>query len=203
MPSTLEVIDELAFLSADISVLDFADCKLEYVEENAFFFCETETKRIPDSIRTIRANALYFLKIGDGKTIKLPSSLRYIGRAAMKFSDASIVEADERTVASNSGLCSSIISSYHSCEDERWLLMKVFREKRLVLEFVISSEFKALSELANLIEENKVNFELYDEWFDKIHNKQCKLEMARLRVKWPIDLSADLEIKYISYLALD
>ncbi|MDR1642704.1 MAG: hypothetical protein LBT59_23690, partial [Clostridiales bacterium] len=27
MPSTLEVIDELAFLSADISVLDFADCK--------------------------------------------------------------------------------------------------------------------------------------------------------------------------------
>jgi hypothetical protein len=174
MPSTLEVIDELAFLSADISVLDFADCKLEYVEENAY-----------------------------GTTIHLPNSLYGINRNLINFRCVSVLEVDEYTATRKSELYSSIMSSYNLCKDESWLLMKVFRGNQLILEFVVSSEFQSFSNLIHLIEGNKVNFKLYDEWFDKIHNRQCRLKMAVCRLKWLTDLPTDIMKKYISFLDMD
>ncbi|MDR1642703.1 MAG: leucine-rich repeat domain-containing protein [Clostridiales bacterium] len=200
MPSTMETIAEYAFKNADIGSIDFGGCKLQVIEDHAFENCKAKVERIPDSVHTIGAFGMYDLNIGDGKTIKLPRTLGNIGTNAINFAKASIVEVDED---SQSRLYSSVLSTFKLSRDDDWLTLKVFRRKLLIQEFVISSEFGSVRGPRQLMEWNGVNYQLYDKWFDKVQNKQCKLEMARLRVKWPIKLPVDLEIKYLSYLTLD
>ncbi|MDR1640876.1 MAG: leucine-rich repeat domain-containing protein [Clostridiales bacterium] len=201
MPSTLESIGECAFEDSDINIIDFADCKLDYIGECAFTMCCVKTKRIPDSVRTIGRFGASGLIIGKVKTVRLPSSLRDIGEYAINLYRKYFVEVDEGSMIWESGLYSTILSSLRYRSDN-WLQMKVFRKKQIVLEFVISYEFKEISNSAQLIEEKGLNYQLYDEWFDKLSNEQCKQKMAFYRVKWPTDLSDDSRKKYTSYLSM-
>jgi hypothetical protein len=203
MPSTLKSIREHALVNADIDVIDFGDCKLDDIRAFAFSGCYAKTKRIPDSVRIIESFGIRDLNIGNGKILKLPSSLREIHGLAIHFDEYSIVEVDEGSVTENSGLYKEILWSLYSDKAKPWLQVKVFREKRLVQEFVISSEFERIGKRARLIRGNKVDYQLYDEWFGKVRNKQCKLRMAFLRLKWPVDLSDDMKKKYDSYVSLD
>ncbi|MDR1640875.1 MAG: leucine-rich repeat domain-containing protein [Clostridiales bacterium] len=202
MPSTLKVIGEFAFEYAEIDVIDFGDCKLDYIGHHAFYGCNAKIKGIPDSVTDIGDSGVYNLNIGKGKTIKLPSSLRKIGLFAINFDGKTIVEADESLLTSESGLYSSILSTISTFREIQWLQIKVFREKQLVQEFVISGEFCSFADCDELIGESGINYQIYDEWFDKVRDKQCKQKMALFRQKWPIDLSDDLKKKYTSYLSM-
>ncbi|MDR1640877.1 MAG: leucine-rich repeat domain-containing protein [Clostridiales bacterium] len=219
MPSTLEVIEFSAFDSADICEIDFGDCKLVYIGAFAFVRCNAQIECIPNSVRNICVHGAFDLKIGRGIKIKLPSSLRYIQNCAIDVSEISIVEADENLVTSQSGLFISILSSLQICLDRTWVQMMVFRKEQLVQEFIISCEFWRYAEetenfvwgnqlikfrkCVDLTDEKGAKYQLYDTWFDNVRNKQCKLKMAFLRLKWPVDLSEDRKKKYTSYVNLD
>ncbi|MDR1643227.1 MAG: leucine-rich repeat domain-containing protein [Clostridiales bacterium] len=58
MPSTLKTINAGAFLGAKIDVIDFADCKLEYIGFRAFDECHARTK-LPETVEEISDMGAY------------------------------------------------------------------------------------------------------------------------------------------------
>jgi hypothetical protein len=196
MPASLKAIGSEAFKGAKIGEIDFGRCQLERIEDEAFLDCDA-TASLPDSIAHIGDYGASGLKINSGSVLRLPGSLCYMGKCAIKLGMLTLhVIANERLITKNSNLYESIMSSMNSFV--KVVIIKVMREDEVINEFLICGQECSKTAIEPYIDENGINYEAYDAIFDQV-DETCKGLMAGKRCVWPFELAKEKKDYYWSY----
>jgi hypothetical protein len=196
MPRTLKRIQESAFENACIDDIDFGDCKLEVIEDNAFCNCEVKAA-LPDSVRSIGWGGVYGLEINCGKRLRLPGSLRYLGDYALCLKGIEDIEVDAGLVRAQSNLAHSILGSL---ECGQWALVHVCRWNKEKYGFVLYQDEKHGCVWGEtvwpFIGDKGFDFRKYDWHIWSMHDKSCYPGMVANRLFWHARLDSRSKAEY-------
>jgi hypothetical protein len=194
MPSTLKEIKAYAFYQAEIGEIDFGDCKLKRIGSYAFSGCAAKTK-LPDTVEEIYQYGISSLDIKKGKTLRLPSSLRFFNFICYDLYDVKVLEIGEKTFAQEM-LIEDIFR--RTLGYKIWITVRVMRLGVPICELIIFEEFNyEVFDSTDIFDYKK-----YDETIvSYIKSMSCKVNAAALRLLYPINLSSEYERYYRKYVS--
>jgi hypothetical protein len=194
MPSTLKVIEVCAFKNARIDEIDFGDCELETIEHCAFEWCMARAE-LPGTVEYIGDNCDLDLKVEH--KIKLPKALKYITTRSICLDHVNEVELQESMMTPKSNLVHWL--RYGAPVDD-WVTLRVFRDGKELYRFIQNERWRVDTYEGNYIGHQGMIYDHYDNNFENIIHKRCKVFMAAYRLIWPIDLPEHIEKKYRLYV---
>jgi hypothetical protein len=190
MPSTLKVIEEEAFQSARIDEIDFGSCKLERIEDRAFYGCATRAE-LPDTVEYIGSDC--GLSLMKEAKMKFPKSLKYIGSRSLYLMYVREVELQESMVALDSNLLGWL---EYGVGLRSWVAIRVFRDDKELYRFVFDDPWYDCTYIGS----HGIIYDSYDRLYQYASSANSKAHMAAYRVFWPVDLPSKMEKKYRTYV---
>jgi hypothetical protein len=185
----LKEIREKAFYKADIDEIDFGDCKLQRIGREAFYGCTAKTE-LPDTVEEIYRYGIYQLGLNKGKTLRLPSSLKYFYIPFVGWEDVEVLEVGEK-IFTQKMLIEDIIRCLLGLK--KWITVRVMRLGVSICELIIVENINyEVFDSTDIIDYKK-----YDENIvSKVTSMRCKVNAAALRLLYPFDLSSEYERHY-------
>jgi hypothetical protein len=196
MPKSLKKIMNRAFACAKIEEIDFSRCQLESIEFQAFIGCEAKAA-LPDSVKHLGNEAVRALKLVKEGKLKLPGSLRSIGRKAIDLSAANVLEVDEVLVSQDSNLEDLISMTVDKLK--RWLILNVLREGKLVCRVPFEINKGEAPKKNCYIRGQWFYGPNYDEWFEYEEDRRLRATVAAFRVMFPEGLTPERVNAYKKY----
>jgi hypothetical protein len=201
MPSTLKIVRAYGCNQAQISTIDFGECKLETIEMCGFEDC-TARATLPDTLKKIAARgANLLLTSKDGKLV-LPKAIRFMGTEAINLQGVSDIEVDEGSVTDECALADSLYSCVHECFST--ILIHVMRDGKELYNFVLyrGESINSVYEWNFryfFVDANGLDFDIYDDCFMDIDRVMGKIEVAVNRLLVPYALPEETKERYKKY----
>jgi hypothetical protein len=197
LPSSLKRISARAFTACQATI-DFADCSLEVVEDDAFAYVSSFESDIPDSVKRMGSHAFSGAKGFKNNVLRIPKSLESYEMFSFKGHYAEIAAIDVSTLNSLPGIlralnqgCSSSIKVNVLENDETLFSLAIFEYETDALDAGLFV-YPFLSE--------GYNVEVYDKSFNYLRSNARRWEMALARLDVPYRLLEKYKAAYVEFL---